>query len=168
MLAATRDSEEQSRVLFEMNPLPLWVYDLATLEILEVNEATVCHYGYSREECLKFTLTDIRPPEDIPRLQAYFDRYLRGHPTGNVRFAGVWRHRKKDGIEGKGIGFDTGEVLKTQSSSGISGMQERANLLGGQFQVESARGSGTRLLAEFPISVSENGASHGHDHRARR
>jgi PAS domain S-box-containing protein len=96
-LAATRNSEEQSRVLFEMNPLPLWVYDLETLEILEVNEAAVRHYGYSREECLKFTLADIRPPEDVPRLQAYFDQHVRGHPTGNVRFAGGWRHRKKDG-----------------------------------------------------------------------
>jgi PAS domain S-box-containing protein len=80
-----------------MNPLPLWVYDLDTFEILEVNEAAIRHYGYSREECLKFTSRDIRPAEDVPKLQAYYDQYRRGHPSGDVKSAGVWRHRKKDG-----------------------------------------------------------------------
>jgi len=90
-------AEEQFRVLFEMNPLPLWVYDLDTLAILEVNDAVVRHYGYTREECLSFTLADIRPPEDVPRLQAYFEKNIREHEPGKANFAGTWRHRKKDG-----------------------------------------------------------------------
>jgi PAS domain S-box-containing protein len=89
--------EKQFRVLFEMNPLPLWVYDFETLAVLEVNEAVVRHYGYSREECLSLTLNDIRPAEDVPRLQAYFREHLPSYEPGRTTFAGTWRHRKKDG-----------------------------------------------------------------------
>lgn len=54
-------------------------------------------------------------------------------------------------IEDHGVGFDAVSVLATHSSCGISGMRERAFLLGGQFTVESAPGQGTRILAELPI-----------------
>ena len=40
------------RLLFEHNPLPMWVYDVATLIFLEVNAAAVEHYGYARDEFL--------------------------------------------------------------------------------------------------------------------
>jgi PAS domain S-box-containing protein len=39
-------------LLFTSNPLPMWVYDLKTLQFLEVNDATVAQYGYSRDELL--------------------------------------------------------------------------------------------------------------------
>jgi PAS domain S-box-containing protein len=54
-------------------------------------------------------------------------------------------------IEDDGQGFDPKAVLKARVSSGLSGMQERAVALGAQFQIQSAKGTGTRLLAEFPI-----------------
>ena len=43
-----RASEEQYRLLFESNPLAMWVYDLETLRFLAVNDAAVEQYGYSR------------------------------------------------------------------------------------------------------------------------
>lgn len=46
----------------------MWIYDIHSLAFLEVNEAAVKHYGYSRDEFLKMTIKDIRPPEDIPLL----------------------------------------------------------------------------------------------------
>src|SRR6202021_1485331 len=49
------------RLLFAHNPLPMWVYDLETLRFLEVNDAAIAHYGYSREEFLGLNLSDIRP-----------------------------------------------------------------------------------------------------------
>ena len=58
-----RKSERQYRLLFHGNPNPMWVFDLETLEFLEVNEAAIQHYGYSREEFLAMTIMDIRPPE---------------------------------------------------------------------------------------------------------
>jgi PAS domain S-box-containing protein len=42
----------------------MWVYDLETLRLVEVNDAAVDSYGYSREEFLNMTLGDIRSPED--------------------------------------------------------------------------------------------------------
>ena len=65
---ALRKSEAQYRLLFESNPQPMWVYDLATLRFLAVNDAAVRHYGYSRAEFLDMTIKDIRPPEDVQLL----------------------------------------------------------------------------------------------------
>ena len=42
--------------------------DSDSLRFLEVNEAALNHFGYSREEFLSMTLLDIHPPEGIPRL----------------------------------------------------------------------------------------------------
>jgi PAS domain S-box-containing protein len=74
----------------------MWVYDIETMAFLEVNEAAVRHYGYSRDEFLAMRLPDIRPAEEVPRLienvarLAADDREIR-------RDIGTWRHRLKDG-----------------------------------------------------------------------
>ncbi len=41
--------------LFLRHPVPTWIHDPATLDILEVNEAAVRQYGYSRPAFLKLT-----------------------------------------------------------------------------------------------------------------
>jgi PAS domain S-box-containing protein len=87
-----RQSEERYRTLFERNPHPMFVYDCETLAYLAVNDAAVHQYGYSREEFLRMTLADLRPPEDVPAL---LDS-LRASAPGFER-RGAWRHRKKDG-----------------------------------------------------------------------
>jgi len=85
-------SEQQYRQLFEANPLPMWVYDLETLRILDVNEVACHKYGYTRDEFLALTIRDIRPPEDIGAVEAS----VRTMQT-QVFNSGVWRHRLKDG-----------------------------------------------------------------------
>lgn len=77
---------------FAKNPIPMWIYDLATLQFLEVNEAATIVYGYSREEFLFMTIKDIRPPEDLPAL-------LKVATVDNEGYAdvGIWRHLKKNG-----------------------------------------------------------------------
>jgi signal transduction histidine kinase len=57
-------------------------------------------------------------------------------------------------IEDTGRGFDVEEVLRTHTTTGLSGMRERVELLGGQFTIESRPGEGTRVLAEIPVSSS--------------
>ena len=89
---ALRDSEERYRLLFESNPLPMWLYDVETLQFLAVNDAAVERYGYSRSEFLGMTIKDIRPAEDVSRLVSY----VAEAPT-TLFNAGGWRHRKKDG-----------------------------------------------------------------------
>src|SRR5262249_7289074 len=80
------------RFLFENNPTPMWVYDLETLGLLEVNEAAQRHYGYTRAEFMAMRITDIRPPEDTPRLL----ELTKNRPPG-LRYVGKWRHRLKAG-----------------------------------------------------------------------
>ncbi len=79
------------RLLFENNPLPMWVFDRQTLRFLEINHAAAVHYGYSREEFLSMTLEDIRPPEDVARLKDTVAR------ASGLTLSGRWRHRLKDG-----------------------------------------------------------------------
>jgi diguanylate cyclase (GGDEF)-like protein/PAS domain S-box-containing protein len=86
-----QDTELSYERLFAGHPQPMWVYDGATLRFLDVNDAAIAHYGYSRAEFLAMTIKDIRPPEDIPEL-------LRTTADGqDLDAAGPWRHRTKDG-----------------------------------------------------------------------
>jgi PAS domain S-box-containing protein len=70
----------------------MWLYDVGTLAFLKVNDAAIERYGYSREEFLAMTITQIRPPQDVPKFlelmaipQPHFDR------------TGPWRLLMKDG-----------------------------------------------------------------------
>jgi PAS domain S-box-containing protein len=95
--AALRDSEQQYRLVFHGNPTPMWVFDHETLAFLEVNNAALEHYGYTREEFLAMTLADIREPGDVPALIEYLHHLLADAKPARPGWAGVWRHRKKDG-----------------------------------------------------------------------
>ena len=58
------------QLLFERNPLPMWVYDVQTLRMLAVNEAALAQYGYSKKEFADLTLLDLyRPEKDDPLSQ---------------------------------------------------------------------------------------------------
>lgn len=91
--ADTVDNAATFRILFENHPLPMWVFDHETLAFLEVNDAAVLYYGYSREEFLGMTIRDIRPPEDVALLLDHIERSMNAH-TPPMH----WRHRKKDGV----------------------------------------------------------------------
>lgn len=73
----------------------MWVYDLATLRFLDVNNAAVRRYGYARDEFLAMRITDIRPPEDIPNIPRLLATISR--PRAAFEEAGVWWHRLKSG-----------------------------------------------------------------------
>ena len=62
-------------------------------------------------------------------------------------------------IEDSGAGFEDRAAAATTPSSGLSGMQERAALLGGRLNVESRAGAGTRITAELPLRDSQNEAN---------
>lgn len=87
-----KKSEEKYRYLFASNPAPMWIFDLETLEFLEVNEAAISHYGYTRKEFMSMTLKDIRPSEDVDKLTGYIKA-----TTEDLNQAGIWRHIKKNG-----------------------------------------------------------------------
>ncbi|HYC84626.1 MAG TPA: PAS domain S-box protein, partial [Chryseosolibacter sp.] len=90
--AAVHESESKYRQLFERNPIPLMIFELEGFRFIDVNEAAVIHYGYSREEFLRMTAVDIRPAEEKER----FINLDRNTGSG-MRRTGVWKHIKKDG-----------------------------------------------------------------------
>lgn len=83
--------ETKYRNLFHNNPMPMWVLELPSLRFLDVNDAAMKQYGYTRDEFLSMTATDIRPDEEKERF-LNLDRTTTG--THN---AGHWKHRRKDG-----------------------------------------------------------------------
>jgi len=88
-----RESERPYRLLFENNPQPMWVFDSETLAFLEVNDAAIRQYGYSRDEFLSMNLKDIRPAEDIPALH----HALSQHTSLRSESRAPSRHKRKDG-----------------------------------------------------------------------
>lgn len=90
--AEMHDTAESFRLLFASNPHPMWVFDVETLAFLEVNDAAVSHYGYSREAFLSMRISDIRPDEDVPRLLETVSGDRRPLNRGSE-----WRHRLRDG-----------------------------------------------------------------------
>jgi PAS domain S-box-containing protein len=51
----------------------------------------------------------------------------------------------------QGQGFDPATLLDQPASTGLTGMRERARLLGGDLEIDSALGAGTRLRARLPL-----------------
>jgi len=84
--------DERSRLLFTKGPLPMWVYDLDSLHLLDANEAAVARYGYSREEFRRMRVTDLRIPDERPNGHEGAGAAADGLPE-----AGTQRHQLKDG-----------------------------------------------------------------------
>lgn len=84
---------ERYQLLFDESPLPLLVYDVETLEYLDVNASAIATYGYTHDEFLKMTLLDLRPPDEIARLTTAL------HDQNAVQDGamGTWKHRRKNG-----------------------------------------------------------------------
>ena len=79
-------------ILVQKNPEPIFIYDKENLKFLEVNEAALMLYGYSRDEFLQLDLTDLYSPEDIQTLlDSFSDSEL------DKKFSRPFKHRRKDG-----------------------------------------------------------------------
>jgi PAS domain S-box-containing protein len=87
-----QQSEKKYKLLFTGNPQPMWMSSLPDLNIIDVNESALNHYGYSREEFLKLNLRDLRPPEDVAHFLSEIENINLA-----VKNNRQWRHWKKDG-----------------------------------------------------------------------
>ena len=117
-VTAIKRREVSFRLLFDNNPMPMWVFDAETTNFLSVNDAAVQHYGYRRETFLGMKLQQIWPEDEwashsealreigdvyhsAPRLAAYQGRRQRG-PCADLRTAGrVRRPRRLSGGRGR-------------------------------------------------------------------
>ncbi len=91
-------------ILVKNNPEPVFIYDEENLMFLEVNDAAVALYGYTRDEFLQMDLTDLYSPEDI---QSLLD--TSAQDAENIYVTKTYRHKRKDGssvlVEVSRIGF---------------------------------------------------------------
>ena len=89
--AALRHSEEHFRTIFEQATDGILISDAAG-RFLDANSATCQMLGYSREEFLKLSNTDIVVPDELARI---------GPETARLQDGGVvrseWRVRRRDG-----------------------------------------------------------------------
>ena len=89
-----RHREESFRLLFEGNPVPMWVIDRETLRFLAVNEAAVAHYGFSRDQFMAMSVADLRPADDRERFKSFI------HGLSDDQFVeNVGQHIKADGTK---------------------------------------------------------------------
>ena len=63
-----RSARPAFQLLFEDSPQPMLVVDTQTLRFLEVNQAAIGRYGYSRDEFRNMRLADIVPVADLARI----------------------------------------------------------------------------------------------------
>jgi PAS domain S-box-containing protein len=96
--------------LFDLIPLPAWIFDAETLRFLCVNASAIGRYGFSREEFLAMSISEIRPPAERPRLIEEFNRH-----SQSTSYRQRWWHQTK-----------SGEVFQVEVSSRALTFQGRA------------------------------------------
>ena len=88
------EAEESFKLVFEGNPVPMWLFDPETLKFLAVNDAVIAHYGYDKEFLLALTLLDILPQKDRDNVK----NAIRNTPQlSGGDPSHVWQHVKADG-----------------------------------------------------------------------
>ena len=87
-------SKKRYSDLFQLSTQPMWVYDLESLKIIQVNKAATSLYGYTQEEFLNLSILQLRPEEDIPRFLEMINQIRTSDISlNNAKF----RHLKKSG-----------------------------------------------------------------------
>ncbi len=156
--AALRQSEEKFKLLFDRSPLPKWAFDVETLRFVDVNEAAVQHYGYSREEFLRMSVLDLRTPEAGEAIQAALARPERRLPESET-----CQHRQKSGaIIDVEVRFSeitlAGKQVCLASINDITerkqAEEERERLLASEQQARAEAEEANRHKDEFLATIS--------------
>jgi PAS domain S-box-containing protein len=87
-----KSSELKYKLLFESNPMPLWMIDKDNLKIIAANDVAAKHYGYTKEELIGMNMRVFRQEEEAKR-------QLEGYKQEVDGDMGVIKHLKKDGSE---------------------------------------------------------------------
>jgi len=150
MAAQVRESQESLekkandyKILFERNPMPMWIVCPISLNIVAVNEAAIRHYGYSREEFLKLNSKDLSPKEDTTQAKLNEEFDLR-----------IWRHRKKNG---KSIFVEiiADEIIYQDKPARIVLANDVTKRIKAEFELARQAKLQQKLITETSIEVQE-------------
>lgn len=86
-------SEKKYSDLFHFSPLPMWVFDLDTLRVLDVNEAALTNYGYDRDEFVGISIFDFRPEDQVGTMKEFLEKNPGNFTVSKEKFI----HQKKSG-----------------------------------------------------------------------
>ncbi len=89
---ALKENEEKYRKLFERNPLPMMICETGTNQFLDVNDAALEQYRYTRDEFLSLGIADIQPGENK---EVLFDKYK--YVVAANKNTSLAKHKRKDG-----------------------------------------------------------------------
>ena len=118
------------------------------------------HYTAQTRVQVTFKNSGLEGRRFAPEVETAAYRIAQEALTNIARHAGVtearlrvWTedHRLTIEVEDRGKGFDPEAAMVANDTSGLAGMRERAQLLGGKLTIESRLGAGTRLTAELEI-----------------
>jgi PAS domain S-box-containing protein len=90
--ASLLDSEYKYKLLFDRNPMPMWMRSFNGPGIIEVNESACRVFGYTRDEFLQMDIQKFINPQE---LELFFIEYQKIIPEANN--LGVWKYKHKGG-----------------------------------------------------------------------
>jgi PAS domain S-box-containing protein len=94
MEEALRGSEQKYKLLFESNPLPLWIVAKDNMTVITVNDAAAKLYGYTPEEVIGMDIKKLRPT-------AYWEKLIEVYhiDINEAKDFGIVEHVRKDGTQ---------------------------------------------------------------------
>ena len=145
--------EASFRLLFEDNPIPMWVFDRDTLQFIAVNDAAISAYGYSREQFLKMSILDIRGAEDREPVKE------------QVRVPETWREARKGArhVKADGTRIDVDVCVRRLIHNGrnvsfvaaVDVTEQRS----AEAKVREAREFLETIIDQIPAGITVKGAS---------
>jgi PAS domain S-box-containing protein len=88
------ESERRYSELFHLSPIPMYVFELESLAFLDVNDAFIKYYGYTREEIFNMNMLQIRPEEELTFFKKKLSSDSKDQKNSNI---GIHKHLKKSG-----------------------------------------------------------------------
>ena len=144
--------QERYKSIFDRSPLPMWLFDVDTFEFVDVNEAAIRQYGYTRSEFLLMTIKDIRPKDKIAALE---NLVKTNRVTGKYH-EGIAEHIKKNGehimvmIESNLINLDGRRVRIVLATDITEKLKNELEILDANAQIKQAA---SNLNAIFNSSI---------------
>lgn len=108
-----KEREESFRLLFESNPVPLFVYDIRSEQLRAVNEAACAHFGFTQEEAMGMSARRLFAPDEWDDARAA----LGSSGSNKDRF---WRQCTKDGLPLESVLFTRRSSIAGEDTTIVS------------------------------------------------